>query len=159
MSPNIIVIAAHCLLEKDESTPRYNARNSVFVVKETLKTHRILEIYKFIIHPDWNVETREYDADIALGILQKPLKFNDNIYPVCLPYYSKNAKDLVGYKGLVGRWGSTKNYVYGDKPIIVELPVEVDKICLKYESGLDTLMTNRTFCTGKVPGQGLCKGE
>lgn len=160
VSQKVIVIAAHCLLEKDEIVPKYNSRNTVFVVKENFIANRILDIHKFIIHPEWNIQTKAYDADIALGILRKPIKFTENIRPVCLPLYSKNAKDLVGHKGYVSRWGSlsSNELLYGNKPVIVELPIEVPHICRKFESGLTNLMSERTFCSGKSLGQGLCKG-
>jgi hypothetical protein len=43
------------------------------------------DVQNIEIHPDWNPDVANYDADIALLILQAPVKFTNYIQLACLP--------------------------------------------------------------------------
>lgn len=40
---------------------------------------------KIHVHPDWNFSSESWDADLALLVLPKSVKFTSYIQPVCLP--------------------------------------------------------------------------
>jgi hypothetical protein len=109
-----------------------------------------------VIHPDWNIKAKNYDADIALAILKYPIQFDGIISPVCLPLNSK--KPVVGLKGSIGGWSFPEKYVLQEKPKIIKQRIENKENCLKNEKLLKTLMSNRSFCSAWDSGPGLCSG-
>lgn len=46
-----------------------------------------VSVDNIVLHPDYK---HNYDADIAVVILRKPVHFNENIKPVCLPQASSD---------------------------------------------------------------------
>lgn len=43
------------------------------------------EVKEFHIHPDWRSNGVTYDADIAIIVLSKTVKYSIHIRPICLP--------------------------------------------------------------------------
>jgi hypothetical protein len=43
-----------------------------------------VEVSEFIVHPDWDPEDTHYTADIAIAVLEKPVKLTNKIRHVCL---------------------------------------------------------------------------
>lgn len=39
---------------------------------------------KVLLHPDWNILTEKYDADLAIVLLEHDVTFNSYILPICL---------------------------------------------------------------------------
>ena len=58
-----------------------------------------------LIHPNFRYMSIQPDRfDIALLRLERPVKFKQNILPICLP---EQGKDFEGYTGIVAGWGKT----------------------------------------------------
>jgi hypothetical protein len=49
------------------------------------ETRFVSEIY---VHPEWQIHSRDYDADLAILLLDKQVEFSNFIQPVCLPQMS-----------------------------------------------------------------------
>ena len=64
---------------------------------------QIIPIDKIILHPKYKPPVTGPDYDVALIKLKKPIKFNSNVRPVCLP--KKNFAP--GTKCYVTGWGVT----------------------------------------------------
>ena len=41
-----------------------------------------------IIHPDWNSNAVNFDADIAVATMKYPIFYTNAVQPVCLPNYN-----------------------------------------------------------------------
>ncbi|XP_065312787.1 trypsin-like, partial [Gordionus sp. m RMFG-2023] len=98
ISPKTIITAAHCV----------NSENSIdFLVGlgvhdiENIQENDLYNIYKIIIHRDFNVINA--DNDIAIIVLKDSADFSDNIQPICLP--SKDIDEIK--KCYSSGWGST----------------------------------------------------
>lgn len=64
-------------------------------------------ITQVIVHPNYKIKDVKSDFDIALMKLQSPVKFSDEIAPICLPSQNINMA-TIGSQGLVVGWGETK---------------------------------------------------
>jgi len=66
-------------------------------------TEHVIQIEEIFIHPKYNPPKTENDYDVALIKLRKPIKFNNDVRPVCLP-----TKDFrAGTNCYVTGWGDT----------------------------------------------------
>lgn len=78
------ISAAHCYQAKLAREPRKASSLIVIMGKANLssvdETHVIESLVsEIIIHPDWEYETRSYDADIAVLKLETSIVFNPNV--------------------------------------------------------------------------------
>jgi len=85
------VTAAHCLYPKKASFPTYwpdttihFGRNNLTDDEEEAQS-QVRKIVDAMMHDDWSTKTEKYNADIAVLRLDKPVEFNANVQPVCLP--------------------------------------------------------------------------
>ncbi len=155
--------AAHCLLDKGEQDTRLPEHSYFIVGKHNLesiyeKDYKVLQISKFMIHPNWRENTLYYDADIAVAILVLPIQFNSRIKPICLYPYAENSNDISGLTGVVAGYGYTEEQKLAQGgPRIVELPIINEDACIKSDSRLASVMSNRCFCTAANVHRGPCK--
>lgn len=80
MSPDLLVVLLG----------RYNLHAQV--EKEAVQ-RKVEDIH---IHPDWDVHSVKWDADIALLTLTKTVEFSRYIQPICLPRDLRIEKYEVG---------------------------------------------------------------
>ncbi len=67
------------------------------------------DISEIIVHPDWNILSQSYEADIAIAILKEPVKFSSNITNICLNSPSKTVDDFfIDQDGIVCGWGHSE---------------------------------------------------
>lgn len=64
----------------------------------------VSKVRKAKFHPDFNSKT--FDNDIALFLLDNPEVYQRHFMPICLP--SSNETDHVGETGVVAGWGLLK---------------------------------------------------
>jgi len=86
------VTAAHCFFGKGEATAswsnaivqfgRHDLSNEEEEEKTTTQSRNVHDV---VLHPDWNPKSDDYDADIAIIVLNKPVRFNPKVQPICLP--------------------------------------------------------------------------
>jgi Trypsin len=46
------------------------------------------EISEIIIHPDWNTNAVNFDADVAVVTMKYPVFYTSAVQPICLPNYN-----------------------------------------------------------------------
>ena len=76
------------------------------------------KVQKAVSHWKYNPRTHEYD--VALLKFDKPVKFEANVIPICLP---NDNEDLAGQTGWVTGWGK----LYEGKDLLHSKPVLVMK--------------------------------
>jgi hypothetical protein len=160
ISERVILTSAHCIQDKSENEPISPEQSNFVVGKHNLKARhekgfKIMAIERFVMNPGWKPNRRNYDADIAVAILQTPLTYQHNIKPICLGPETEATSEIFGLKGVVAGWGySEEKSLNVGIPRIVEIPIINDDTCIEENDLLNYIMTYRTFCTagnlGKV---------
>lgn len=173
ISRKLVVTAAHCIQRKeDNDAAKIKAEEILFHLgKRNLQTleseegHIFSAVRDVFIHPDWDYRTQDYDADIAVAVLQRTIVFNKFVKPICLWTGSSSFDDLIGSKGVVAGWGVDENKVVTTaRPKWAKIPVVTTESCLRSHSSFRTLTSERTFCAGeslssRVGGSGPCNGD
>jgi hypothetical protein len=159
ISERVILTAAHCIQDKSENEPISPEESNFVVGKHNLKARhekgfKIMAIERFVMNPGWKPNRRNYDADIAVAILQTPLIYKHNIQPICLGPQTEDTSELFGLQGVVAGWGyiEEKNINVGI-PRIVEIPIINDDTCVEENDFLSYVMSHRTFCTARNLGK------
>jgi hypothetical protein len=110
------------------------------------------------IHPDWNIYSDNFDADIAIILLESFIEFSDRIIPICLPpqvdVTVEQKEDLMGV--VIGYGRSENAAVHEVVPKKIEIPTVSQQNCFFMDDNLASLSSNRTFCAG-LPGIAPCK--
>jgi len=85
------VTAAHCLYPKKVSFPTYWPNTTIHFGRNNLtddkeeEQSQVRKIIDAMMHENWSTKTDEYNSDIAVLRFDKPVEFNTNVQPVCLP--------------------------------------------------------------------------
>lgn len=74
-------------------------------IKQTTEkyAHEEMAVRRKVVNPGYNPSN--YQHDIALLQLQRPVRFRRHVIPVCLPY---DGEDFAGQKATVTGWGRTR---------------------------------------------------
>jgi secreted trypsin-like serine protease len=121
--------------------------------------HSVQEI---ILHPDWNSESVEFDADISIVVLRDPVEFSRNVEPICLPQQSD--VEVVG-TGTVVSWDRSEHSEavgehYDSTPNELEVPVVSNSHCFLTVKQLFAISSPRTFCAGFInESKAPCSGD
>jgi V8-like Glu-specific endopeptidase len=111
VSTKIIVTAAHCVLGKSDYSPRKAEESYFYIGKYDLTTlnqetnYILANVAKFEIHPEWDKNSKNFDADVALAILGRKIPFSNFVQPICLWTSTSSYEDLVGKEVTVAGWG------------------------------------------------------
>lgn len=99
------------------------------------------------IHPNWNLESWQYDSDIAIVTLFDTIEFTDTIRPVCLP--QPNYQEFSDVGTVVG-WGKSENSgdSFDSTPSKVLIPSVNASHCLSTYPQLAAHSSNAAFCGG-----------
>jgi secreted trypsin-like serine protease len=122
--------------------------------------HSVQEI---ILHPDWNSQSRDFDADISIVVLRDPVEFSRNVEPICLP--QPRDEDEVFGTGSVVDWNrSRRSEAAGEKfdstPNELEIPVVNHSNCVLTANSLVIPSSPRTFCAGHInESKSACSGD
>nr|QHB21578.1 venom S1 protease 39 [Platymeris rhadamanthus] len=105
VTPRHIITAAHCT---EPYSPYdwgiYIGHHNYEKIKRTVDRDEILlEPEEFFVHEQYDSFTLVYD--ISIVFMKKPMQFNENVGPACLP---KERTPLVGERVKVLGWGLTK---------------------------------------------------
>ncbi len=122
------------------------------------------QISEFIIHPDWDPKDSHYNADIAIAVLEKPIKLSLEIRHVCLNTPSNPIQSLAGRSGTVYGWGLTEDLEEDLAPVSqlrhVDEPLVDHALCNSSSPMLRKIMSDTSFCAGVRDGQtGPCNGK
>lgn len=107
------------------------------------------------IHNEWNPKANSFDADIAILELERDVRFNSYIQPICL---IESNSDIASIKNasIVG-FEYTANGNLGKIPRILDTPIVSSKKCL--QEGYIDLISSRMICGGLANGTGPCNGD
>jgi secreted trypsin-like serine protease len=111
------------------------------------------------LHPDWDSEEVDFDADISVVVLRE---FAENVEPICLPQPSYG--EVVGIGTVVG-WGvsgrsEAAGEYYDSTPNELKLPAVNQLHCFLTVKKLVLPSSNRTFCAGFVnESKSACSGD
>jgi secreted trypsin-like serine protease len=125
-------------------------KHNLSVIDEPGSTeHSVQEI---ILHPHWNSESIDFDADISIVVLRDPVMFTANAEPICLPQPSDD--QVVGTGTVVG-WGvSERSKAAGEQHDTTPNELEVSAVsqshCFSTVDDIFYSSSNRTFCAGFV---------
>jgi len=111
-----------------------------------------VDVAEIIIHPNYNSET--IDNDFAILRLAKPVAFNKEMRPACLPAdpsatYAEVIATVTGW-GALSTEGSSPNVLHE-----VDVQVKTNTECNNAYSGQ---ITNNMLCAGN-PGKDSCFGD
>lgn len=86
-----VVTASHCMHPKYELTVRKASDVVVYLGKHNLdamfeRGSEPVYVKKIVVHPDWNFQTEEYDADISILVLESQVKYSNYIMAACWPF-------------------------------------------------------------------------
>jgi hypothetical protein len=114
------------------------------------KGSSIHNVMKIIIHEEWNPDAQNYDADIALLRIKKPIQFNEYVKPICI-FKPNDVTGSISNGWLVG-YGDSANIF----PRKLELPILETNACLRIESGYRSKISPRMFCAGSKAYTNIC---
>lgn len=81
------IFIAHCIQDKGRETPQQPQDALLFIGKHNLvewneEGYEKRGAVAFKVHPDWKPTEQNYDADIALIQMDKPVKYSKFIRPI-----------------------------------------------------------------------------
>lgn len=113
VSRKIIISAAHCIHEKDDSQIKSEKDAHIVVgsfnLEQVEDTQQKLNIQKFYVNPAWNANSENYDGDISVIVLTSQIEYTRYIRPVCMPTSSEATESIAGKTGTVAGWGEFQN--------------------------------------------------
>jgi hypothetical protein len=145
-----VLFAAHCV-ESKKSFITTQAEFSIFVFQDDLKeTGSDFHISRIIVHPDWNILTKPYEADIAIAILKELVEFSSNVTNICLNSPSKPVEDFVGQNATVAGWGHTEESFTSVNDLrAVTVPI-VERYKCRESPVLRDIYSETLFCAGNI---------
>jgi len=152
---DIVVTAAHCVYD---GTSRLTASAGAHDLDRPSPTQQTVNGIKTVYHPSYNPRTTA--NDIAIVVLDKPIKFTDNVKPACLP----NRGDVVpdNAEATVAGWGVTReNGMSSQKLLQVGVPTINNKECkTMYAKARIDIDPYVMLCAGyKTGGKDACQGD
>lgn len=137
-------------------TGKYNLNS------EDEENYSVSAISELIMHPNWKPNRQNYDADLAVVILDAPIEFTFNIRPVCLPKSEGTFENIIDKKGILAGY----NEKYDNEQEITTRHLKLNEIsvinedkCLEQSPIYDSILTHRTFCSSAVTNGDNVKGE
>lgn len=167
VSTKIVITAAHCIHYKFDTLVR-KAEDALFYIgKHNIaaldgeQNFIISGVTQLIVHPDWKINTEDYDADIGIAVLFKTVTFSKFVKTICLWTATSTYSDLVGKQGIVAGWGKNEfNAISTIHPMWTRVTVVDELTCRRSNNFLGQLLSERTFCAGdKNSFSGPCNGD
>ncbi|KAJ8347901.1 hypothetical protein SKAU_G00264900 [Synaphobranchus kaupii] len=157
LSERWIITAAHCLLEAEiDSIFIRVGEHNVHKKEGTERDHEIAEKH---VHPRYNNDQSQYNHDVALLRLEKPIVFTDFALPICLgPKEFTETLLRTGSMSVVSGWGKVR-FEGAESPVLqkVEVPY-VDRLQCKGSS--NDRITRFMFCAGyTTEKRDSCQGD
>lgn len=154
-----VLTAAHCVTYGNKPVQvvlgEYDINNSTDCVDNECAPDPIIAgVEKIVVHPEWLVKERPFFHDIAIIRLNRTVKFNDFVRPICLPQQDRQIMADEPYQ--VAGWGQTETGVRSSIKLKVTLTSTTPKECkrlLKREVGPGQI------CAGGKTIEDTCKGD
>jgi hypothetical protein len=151
--------AAHCIQPKGVSEPLHASKLRIYLGRTDFSDPNERNFvtrkgYDIKVHPDWEIYTKKYDADIAIIKWGEWVDYTEFIQPICLP---SSAQSTINIRGTVVGYGFTENTQ--GKQIeklskFLEIPTVSQESCLFSHPTFHYIASPRTFCAGergKIP--------
>lgn len=168
ISSRIVISSAHCFRTNKR---RYRANDVlVFLGRHNLKNWSeegslAVPCDDIFIHPDYDIQLKSYDADIAVLVLKNEVRFNTYIRPACMWSSSTDQQYIEGERGIVVGWGAVTATISSNSdggihihsrnltslsatPRVFAAPIISNEVCFKSNDKFRSLSSNRTFCAG-----------
>jgi len=161
-----VATAAHCVHQAKLS--QITVHLGEFDTKNTKKVFEPLEsesyrVEHITLHPDFRYMLTQPDRfDVAVLKLDRPVTYEDNILPICLP---TSDYDLVGKIGVVAGWGKTDNSFGKTGTNILHkvlVPIIENDRCRAWhrDKAIQVQLHEEMFCAGHKGGkQDACLGD
>mgnify|MGYP003729537029 CR=1 FL=1 len=150
---NVAITAAHCC-----TNPTVISQAVTFGHLHRNEMTQSRFVQHFEVHPDYYSE--EYDFDICLIMLDRPLSYDENIQPVCLAGQGESLPEA-GTLTYVAGWGLTKHE--GDISLTLKeaaVPIVPYDQCNAIESYEGYVKEDSMFCAGyQEGGVDACQGD
>ncbi|XP_070504801.1 serine protease gd-like [Chironomus tepperi] len=163
LTKNKILTAASCIHGKD-NLYKFTATDIIVTLgarnlSASIERGRItVDVERIDVHPDWNVSSMSFDADMAVLTLTHDVNFNRFIKPICMTdSNSEIMKITQGHSISYGlhSYDDNKNEL---NPITI--PIENrNEYCFYTNYELVQFSSPRTFCGGYRNGSGVCMGD
>jgi secreted trypsin-like serine protease len=119
------------------------------------------KVWEIVLHEDWNFTSNDYDANIALLVLETEVNI-ENVGIVCLPPVSQD--EVSGNGTVVGwgisEWSEANRKRHSSTPNEMQLAVVPSHRCFTDNSELPIISSNRTFCAGFMnQSKSVCQGD
>lgn len=174
ISDRYVLTAAHCLKGKSLSKRNlksvrlgefnkdsdvdcsFNGFNTI-----CLKTPPInVNIEDKLTHWKYNPEDDNQKHDIALLRLERKVKYNDYIQPICLPLLQEERKKT--YSGMnltVAGWGQTENKATSSVKLKLLVPVIPQSDCKALYTEASKEISEKQMCAGGQQNKDSCRGD
>ncbi|XP_063834121.1 vitellin-degrading protease-like [Ostrinia nubilalis] len=152
VAKHIVITAAHCIGTLDASKYQIRAGSSF-----SGRDGELYRVAKVLRHPNYG--QNDYDSDIAIMWLSKPVRLSDKIETVEMKGVGEEVPD--GDIVQVTGWGQTtpeRSWVYNDRMLQrVLIPKIADSKC---RDAYDDLFTDNMLCAGLPEGgKNACYGD
>ncbi|KAL7866547.1 hypothetical protein AOLI_G00143610 [Acnodon oligacanthus] len=107
-----------------------------------------VEVEKVFLHPGFQ-NTSDWDNDLALIQLKKPVTFSDSVFPIPLPERGEDLAEKAGERGIIAGWGWGVLFTPAEVLKFLSLPVVEcqGEYSPKVTKNIPTTDENM-FCTG-----------
>ncbi|XP_026313491.1 serine protease gd-like [Hyposmocoma kahamanoa] len=161
ISERHIVTAAHCMrvrstkISKRDLVIKVGVHNLEDWSDDITVTRSVTDAY---IHESY--DAKSLANDILLLKLDRTVKYNNNIRPICLWSGNADLSRVVGKTGVVTGWGETEDGPAGHgEPKMARLPIVSTTVCRGSRPEFHTLTSSTTLCAGDRSGTGPCSGD
>ncbi|XP_070505241.1 serine protease gd-like [Chironomus tepperi] len=160
VSKQKVVTVAHCIQEKHKDKPKLAGeiivQLGIYNLDKKVEIGRAFHAVQSInVHPDWNTLTRNFDADIAVLVMDREVTLSEFVQPICLVQATSAST------GVVVGYGKSEDVTkkHENIPKILETPIHSNEDCFLQNYLLAPLSSKRTFCGGTGAGVGVCNGD
>ncbi|XP_054083386.1 phenoloxidase-activating factor 2-like [Zeugodacus cucurbitae] len=161
IAPNVVLTAAHCVLNVDPHLLVARAGEWDTQTKQEVLPHQNARVKEVIRHENYNKRT--LFNDIALFILETPFTWEENVRPICLPEPDTNFDHSRCY---TSGWGKDKFGKDGIPHVIlkkIDLPAVPRATCQsnqrKTRLGRFFRLDQSLICAGGEEGKDICEGD
>ncbi len=156
-----MLLAAHCV-ELKKSIITTQVESSYFVFRDNWDDDGPeYQISEIIVHPDWDILTKPYEADIAIAILKEPVEFSTHVTNICLNSPLSPVDDnFIGQNATVAGWGHTESSLEPIEELrAVTVPIVERGKCTE-SPVLREIYSETLFCAGNTEQKaGPCSGK
>ncbi|XP_070502735.1 uncharacterized protein [Chironomus tepperi] len=159
-----IITAAHCMQDKGIIKPKlpsmFIALVGVYNLNNPFEIGRTpYAVQNVHVHPEWNYNAENYDADIAVLVLEAEVWLSKYIQPACIAHPDTNVVAIA--TGVVVGYGKSEDTtkIHENIPKVLEMPIHTNEDCFLNFTSLIRLSSKRTFCAGSGHGVGVCRGD